>query len=147
MLSQVCVFVCPQGKVVGNIECMVGYCPGKSKVEYPASPPGHQTLGRPCSDIWWWPLKPYGFQESASYWNVFLFFYALLFFSTTGFFPGDTSGYMSLLGGGIQGGEYQWALGYPGGVGGLWYLEVGYTPSLPDYFRVGTHPAPTFRRK
>ena len=142
-----CVFVCPQGKVVGNIECMVGYSPGKSRVEYPRlPPPGHQTLGRPCSDIWWWSLKPYGFQESASYWNAFLFFCALVFFVITGFFPG---GYLwsHVPSGEDPGGRVSMGVGVSGWERGLWYLEVGYTPSLPGYFRVGTHPAPTFSRK
>ena len=146
MLSQVCVFVCPQGKVVGNIECMVGYSPGKSQVEYPRLPPRTSDLGTPCSDIWWWSLKPYGFQEERILLECFL---VLLCASLLCYYRVLSRGIPLVpcpFWGGSRG-RVSMGVGVSGWERGLWYLEVGYTPSLPGYFRVGTHPAPTFSRK
>ena len=101
---------------------MVGYSPGKSRVEYPRLPPPqrHQTLGRPCSDIWWWPLKPYGFERGGTHLTGILSCSFMRFSSLV--LPGSFQGIplvpCPFLGRAIQGVEYQWALGYPGGGGG-----------------------------
>ena len=50
-----------------------------------------------------------------------------------GSFQGDTSGPMSLLGV-IQGVEYQWALGYPGGGGGYGIWRWGIPPPYQATF-------------
>ena len=78
----------------------------------------------------------------ASYWNTFLFFCALLFFITTGFFPGDTSGPMFLLGERDVGGRVSMGVGISGWGRGLWYLDVGYTPPCQEYRLLSRQYAP-----